>query len=184
MSYIRTIPPEEATGQLKEIYDAAVARAGRVFNIVKLSSLNPAVLGASVNLYEKLMLAPGTLPRATREMLAVVVGKELDCFYCTEAHGEDLRQLTHDDELAKAVKRDYKQVWLDPKRRALLDYAVQLTRDPRKVTRQTIDDLQELGWTDEDMLLATHIVGFLNYYARLADALGVEPEDFMGRSGR
>ena len=101
-----------------------------------------------------------------------------------EAHGEDLRQLTHDDELAKAIQRDYKQGWLDPKRRALLDYAVQLTRDPRKITRQTIDDLQELGWTDEDILLATHIVGFFNYYARLADALGVEPEDFMGGPGR
>ena len=81
MAHIRTIPPEEATGELKEIYDAAAKRAGRVFNIVRLQSLNPAALAASVNLYEKLMLAPGPLPRATREMLAVVVAKELDCFY-------------------------------------------------------------------------------------------------------
>lgn len=181
MAHIRTTPPEEATGELKQHYDAGLARAGRVFKIVQLQSLNPAALGASIALYETLMIKPGPLPRATREMLAVIVAKELDCFYCMEAHGEDLRKVTHDDELAKQIKRDFRQAWLDPKRRALLDYAVQLTRDPRKVTRDTIENLQELGWSDEDILTATHIIGFFNYYARLADALGVEPEDFMGR---
>lgn len=81
MAYIRTIPPEEATGELKQHYDAAIKRAGRVFNIVRLQSLNPRALAASVNLYQTLMLAPGSLPRATREMLAVVVSREMDCFY-------------------------------------------------------------------------------------------------------
>jgi len=37
-----------------------------------------------------------------------------------------------------------------------------------------------IGWTDEDVLRATQIVGFSNYYTRMVDALGVEPEDFMG----
>jgi uncharacterized protein YciW len=36
-----------------------------------------------------------------------------------------------------------------------------------------------VGWTDEEILTATHIVGFFNYYVRLADPLGVEPEEFM-----
>ncbi len=66
MAYIRTIAPEEATGELKQHYQAAVKRAGRVFNIVRLQSLNPRALTASVRLYETLMLGPGSLPRATR----------------------------------------------------------------------------------------------------------------------
>jgi len=81
MPFIRTVPPEQAAGELKEQYDAALKRAGRIFNIVKISSLNPPALSASIKLYETLMLSPGGLPRATREMLAVVVSKELDCFY-------------------------------------------------------------------------------------------------------
>lgn len=39
--------------------------------------------------------------------------------------------------------------------------------------------LRDTGWTDEEVLAATHIIGFFNYYARMADALGVEPEEFM-----
>ncbi len=81
MAYIRTIAPEEATGELKRHYDAAVKRAGRVYNIVRLQSLNPRALAASIDLYRALMLGPGSLPRATREMLAVVVAREMGCFY-------------------------------------------------------------------------------------------------------
>ena len=44
MAYIRTIAPEEATGEIKLQYDAAIKRAGRVYNIVRLSSLNPRAL--------------------------------------------------------------------------------------------------------------------------------------------
>ncbi|MFQ5662371.1 MAG: hypothetical protein ACE5HL_00870 [Terriglobia bacterium] len=81
MAYIRTIAPEEATGELKQQYDAAVKRAGRVFNIVRLQSLNPRALAASLELYKTLMLGPSSLPRATREMLATVVSRQMGCFY-------------------------------------------------------------------------------------------------------
>ena len=60
-----------------------------------------------------------------------------------------------------------------------MDYAALVTRDPHQVNRDTIQGLRHLGWTDEQILTATHIVGFFNYYTRLVDALGVEPEDFM-----
>jgi alkylhydroperoxidase family enzyme len=81
MPHIRTIGPDEATGQLKRHYDAAVKRAGRVYNVVQIQSLNPGVLAASIGLYHKLMLGPASLSRTTREMLATVVSRELDCFY-------------------------------------------------------------------------------------------------------
>jgi alkylhydroperoxidase family enzyme len=54
-----------------------------------------------------------------------------------------------------------------------------VTRDVHQVNRTTIDDLRAQGFTDEDILNATEIIGLFNYYNRLVDALGVEPEDFM-----
>lgn len=87
--------------------------------------------------------------------------------------------MSKDETLAEHVKRDYRQAALDPKTRALLDFAVQVTGEPLSVTAETINALRVVGWTDEEILTATHIIGFFNYYARLADALGIEPEDFM-----
>jgi len=81
MPHIRCIRPEEATGELKRHYDAAIKRAGRVYNVVSIQSLSPRVLASSIDLYQTLMLGPGSLSRPVREMLATVVSRELDCFY-------------------------------------------------------------------------------------------------------
>ena len=90
--------------------------------------------------------------------------------------------MSGDNVLADQVKEDYRKADLDPKTRALMDFAVVVTRDVHRVSGPTIDDLRGHGFTDEQILLATQIIGFFNYYTRMVDALGVEPEDFM-RSG-
>jgi uncharacterized peroxidase-related enzyme len=82
MAWIRTVAPEEATGLLKRLYDEAVARAGKVFNVLRLQSLRPEVLEAGVALYEELMLSERSpLNRAQREMIAVAVSQANDCDY-------------------------------------------------------------------------------------------------------
>jgi alkylhydroperoxidase family enzyme len=81
MPHIRTIPPDEAGGELKEHYDGAMERAGRVFNVMRIQSLNPREMAASLALYQQLMLAPGKLSRKVREMLATVVSRTQHCFY-------------------------------------------------------------------------------------------------------
>ena len=46
---------------------------------------------------------------------------------------------------------------------------------------QLYEALREVGWTDAQILTATKVVGFFNYYVRLVEALGVEPEPEMER---
>ena len=81
MPYIEQIPLSEADGLLKNQFDAAIARAGRIWNIVHVMSLNATVMQASMGLYRALMFAQSPLSRVQREMLAVVSSKANDCFY-------------------------------------------------------------------------------------------------------
>ena len=81
MSWIRLVPPEEATGLLGRIYGEAIGRAGRVFHIVRAMSLWPRALRASLGLYGELMLGTSPLSRRQREMIAVVVSTVNDCHY-------------------------------------------------------------------------------------------------------
>jgi alkylhydroperoxidase family enzyme len=81
MAHLRLIDVEAATGRLKEEYDAAVGRAGKVFNIVKAMSLRPGVLHCSMELYKGIMFGPSGLSRQERELLAVVVSRQNDCHY-------------------------------------------------------------------------------------------------------
>jgi alkylhydroperoxidase family enzyme len=79
--HIRLTDVEEATGPLRAEYDAAVARAGKVFGIVKAMSPNPGVLRRSMELYKGIMFGPSRLSRQERELLATVVSRENDCHY-------------------------------------------------------------------------------------------------------
>ena len=81
MSWIETISPDEATGELKIEYEQAIKRAGKVFNILKVQSLNPETLRASMHLYLATMHGRSGLSRPEREMLATVVSRANDCFY-------------------------------------------------------------------------------------------------------
>ena len=81
MAWIKVVEPEDATGVLKQEYDAAVERAGKVFNILKVQSLNPPALQASMQLYRAAMFGPSGLSRAEREMLATVTSWVNHCFY-------------------------------------------------------------------------------------------------------
>ena len=82
MAWIHTIVPGEATGLLKRIYDEALGRAGKVFQIVRLQGLRPEVLQAGLDLYKVLMFSPESpLSRAQREMIAVAVSRSNECHY-------------------------------------------------------------------------------------------------------
>ena len=81
MAWIKIIEPEEATGELKQEYDKALGRAGKVFDILKVQSLNGRTLRASMELYLATMYGPSGLSRAEREMLATVVSWANRCFY-------------------------------------------------------------------------------------------------------
>lgn len=81
MSWIRVISDEDAIGPLKAAFDAARGRAGRVFNIVRQMSPNPALLDASMSFYVAAMKRSRTLSRAQCELLATVVSGINGCVY-------------------------------------------------------------------------------------------------------
>jgi alkylhydroperoxidase family enzyme len=81
MAWIEVISPEDATGELKAEYGRAVERAGKVFKILAVQSLNVPVLRAGIQLYTETMFGESGLTRAEREMLATVVSWANHCFY-------------------------------------------------------------------------------------------------------
>jgi len=81
MPYIRQIPLSEATGLLKEEFDKALKRAGRVWRIVHIMSVNPRAMRDSIGFYATIMMGESPLTRVQREMLATVVSAENHCHY-------------------------------------------------------------------------------------------------------
>ena len=81
MAWIERIPIEEATGLLKKLFDDSIKRAGRVWNIKHVMSLNPEAMRDSYRFYNTIVRGDSPLTRIQRELIAVVVSKELNCHY-------------------------------------------------------------------------------------------------------
>jgi alkylhydroperoxidase family enzyme len=79
--WIETVAPESAAGAVKREYDAAIQRAGRIWNIVRCMSPNASAMRASMAFYTSLMHGASGLSRVQREALATITSQVNRCRY-------------------------------------------------------------------------------------------------------
>jgi uncharacterized peroxidase-related enzyme len=77
------------------------------------------------------------------------------------------------------VARDYRQASLDDADRALCAFAVKLTRQQHGMSPEDLEGLRAHGFDDRAILDAVQVIGYFSYITKVADSLGVEPEDFI-----
>jgi uncharacterized peroxidase-related enzyme len=80
------------------------------------------------------------------------------------------------DSLADAIREDYTSAPISEQDRAMLEYAVKITRDATKIHSGDHEKLRNVGFDDTAILQITLIASWFNYINRVADALGVGRE--------
>ena len=58
----------------------------------------------------------------------------------------------------------------------MLDFAVKLTRQPEAICRDDVEGLRRHGFDDDGINDVVQITAMFNYYNRIAEGLGIEPE--------
>lgn len=84
------------------------------------------------------------------------------------------------DALLAALAVDHAGADLVPADRAMLDYAVKLTRAPWGIGEADIDALREAGFADRAIHDICAIAAYFAFVNRIADGLGVELEERFG----
>lgn len=173
MSWIDEIEVNEAEGALADTYAHLIEKRGKVANILKVHSLNPAALGNHLDLYMTLMFGKSGLSRMEREAIAVVVSASNECEYCVNHHTESLRHYIDDEEtLAMLATADGLET-LEPRLSNIVRYSEKLTTAPGAMTEIDLGELRAEGLSDKDILDLTLIVGYFNFVNRIAMGLGV-----------
>lgn len=182
MSWIETIDLEDADDDLRALYDEIIDARGKVSNVLKGHSLNPAAMAAHLELYDTLLFGRSALTRAEREAIAVVVSVENNCTYCVEHHAEALAAYWDDDRVDQ-MESDYTALdALSDRLRAACDVAATLTRSPDAMTERHVEVLRDAGWSDRSILDIVLITAYFNFVNRIATGLGIEvtPEEVSG----
>lgn len=81
MAWIPYVPSDAASGLLAQLYDEYSDERGVLDHILRIHSLNPRSMRDHMKLYSHLMRGGSPLTRIQREMIAVSVSAENDCFY-------------------------------------------------------------------------------------------------------
>ncbi|MBJ6138580.1 peroxidase-related enzyme [Marinobacter litoralis] len=159
----------------RKYFEICQEKLGMVPNVLTAYSQNLPQLEGFTRLYNELMLGEGELTKLEREMVAVVVSSENKCFYCLVAHGAAVRVLSGDPMLGEHLVMNYRSAKLDPRQRAMLDFASHLTRSPATVAEQEIQALRDAGFSDRAIWDLSNLVGFYNMSNRVAIASDMQP---------
>lgn len=150
-------------------------KLGMVPNVLKAYSFNNEKLEAFVAMYNDLMLAGSNLSKLDRELIAVAVSSVNKCFYCLTAHGAAVRQLSGNPELGEQMVMNYRVADLEPRQRAMLDFAVLLTEEPARIVEADRQKLRDAGFTDRDIWDISAVAAFFNMSNRMASATDMQP---------
>jgi uncharacterized peroxidase-related enzyme len=184
LSWLRVPDAEELPPEVLELWRPSLEKLGFVPNVLRLYALRPSRLLAWNAWYEEAMKGDSGLTKAEREMIAVVVSVANDCPYCIAAHGAALRKLTKDPALADAIAADHTTAPLEPRVRAMLDYALALTLRPATIGEEDVVALRAAGWSDEDVMDIAEVTGLFNMSNRMASGLGWAPNPEYESLGR
>lgn len=188
MAWIKTITYEEATPDLKRIYDRVKGPNNNVDNVLSIHSLRPHTLVGHMALYKNVLHnSNNQLPKWYLEALGVYVSHLNQCSYCFEHHFEGFKRLLNDDQRAEQFKVG---VMADNLTEALSEayfagssYAKKLTLNHSSICHEDIEHLRTVGFTDGEILEINQVTSYFNYVNRSVVGLGVDTKgDILGLS--
>lgn len=161
----------------QKYFDICQEKLGMIPNVLKAHAFDIDKLNAFTALYNDLMLADSGITKLERELIAVVVSSINGCFYCLTAHGAAVRELSGDPKLGEMMVMNYRVADLEPRQRAMLDFAAKVTTESRKIEEPDRQTLRDHGFTDRDIWDITNVAAFFNMTNRVASATDMRPND-------
>ena len=169
------LPPGPLSEAMQAYFAKCDEKIGFVPNVLMAYAFDNAKLEPFVAMYNDLMLAPSGLSKLEREMIAVAVSSVNKCYYCLVAHGAAVRALSGDPLLGEQIAMNYRAARLNPRQRAMLNFAVKLTAEPWAMDEEDRAGLRAAGFSDGDIWDIAAVAGFFNMSNRVASATDMRP---------
>ena len=189
MTWIKTVPYEEANGRLRQLYDRVKGPDDNVDNIMMSHSLRPHSMEGHMALYKYVLHhSANQVPKWFLETLGVWVSHQNRCDYCVQHHFSGLKRLLQDDGKADGIWNavmagDIDALPLEPKEREAVRYAKKLTENPSAMTEADIARLREAGYSDGEILEINQVSAYFAYANRTVLGLGCSTDgDILGLS--
>ena len=177
----------ELPQDMRERILAVQEKAGFVPNVFLALAHRPAEWRAFFAYHDALMDKEGGLTKAEREMIVVATSGANQCQYCVVAHGAILRVRAKNPLVADQVAVNYREADITPRQKAMLDFAMKVSRESERLEEHDFEALMAHGFTADDAWDIAAIAALFALSNRMANFTRMRPnEEFylMGRTGR
>ena len=172
--------PEDIRARILAVQE----KAGFVPNVFVTLAHRPAEFRAFFAYHDALMDKEGGLTKAEREMVVVATSGANDCQYCVVAHGAILRIYAKNPLVADQVAVNYRKADITPRQRAMLAFALKVALKSGEIGDDDFAALKAHGFTDEDAWDVGAIAAFFALSNRMANLIGMRPNDEFYLLGR
>ena len=159
-------------------------KTGFVPNVFLALAHRPDELRAFMAYHDAVMERGGGLSKADREMIVVATSGDNNCQYCVVAHGAILRIRAKNPFIADQVATNYKKADISARERAMLDFAIKVSRDSHSIDDMDYENLRSHDFSDDDIWDIAAITAFFGMSNRLANFLSMRPNDEFYLLGR
>ena len=169
---------------LKERILKVQEKSGFIPNVFLGFFHRPDEFRAFFNYHDALMLKESGLSKGEREMIVVATSGLNDCIYCVVAHGAILRVREKNILIADQLATNYKKAKITLRQRAMLDFAVKVSRDAQNISEKDFETLEDQGFTQQDAWDIGSIAALFALSNRIANMAGIMPNEEFYAMGR
>jgi uncharacterized peroxidase-related enzyme len=173
MTFVETVPEDQAAGPTADMYATDEATFGFLPNFTRAFSLRPDVYSAWRELNGAIKSG---MDLRRYELATVAAARRLRSSYCTLAHGSVLLDKFLDADSVKAVVADHRHAGLSEADVAVMDLAEKVADDAGSIRQADIDRLRSAGLSDEEIIDVVLAAAARCFFSKALDALGVEPD--------
>ncbi|MBR1205708.1 MULTISPECIES: peroxidase-related enzyme [unclassified Bradyrhizobium] len=163
---------------------AVQEKSGFVPNVFLTLAYRPDEFRAFFAYHDALMEKDSSLSKAEREMIVVATSAANQCQYCVIAHGAILRIRAKNPEIADQIAINYRKADITPRQRAMLDFAMKVSRAAEEVSEADFTALAGHGFSDDDVWDIAAVAAFFALSNRLANVTGMRPNAEFYMLGR
>ena len=169
---------------IRETILAVQEKSGFVPNVFLALANRPDEFRAFFAYHEALMEKEGGLTKGEREMIVVATSAHNQCIYCVVAHGAILRIREKNPQLADQIATNYRKADITPRQKAMLDFALKVSKSSHEINNADIDDMRELGFSNDDIWDIGAISALFALSNRMANLTSMRPNDEFYLLGR
>ena len=169
---------------IRETILAVQEKSGFVPNVFLALANRPDEFRAFFAYHDALMEKEGGLTKGEREMIVVATSAHNQCIYCVVAHGAILRIREKNPQLADQIASNYRKADITQRQKAMLDFALKVSKSSHEINNADIDDMRELGFSNDDIWDIGAISALFALSNRMANLTSMRPNDEFYLLGR